>query len=154
MISEIFSGLVQHNRFIFFNTYIHAFAGVFIATALYTFLSKVFKERWHYFTVIFFPAVFGSVFPDLIFILSTYIEQRSLDGMFFLLTHGGDVHSTFHFHFPLVLVAPTTLFFVLVMNRIVKKSYFDHLPKWAFALICVLSLAAAFFHIYMDLVGF
>ena len=88
------------------------------------------------------------------FILSTLIERRSLDGIFDILTSGGEVHSVFHWHVTIVLVIPTTIFLVMLMNKSLRKSYFDHLPKGSFWIISVISLAAALFHVYMDLVGF
>ena len=152
--NDLVAGLIQHNTFIFFNTYIHIFAGLLLAITIYPFLSKQLKERWNYFLVVFFPAVFGSLFPDLAFIVSSAIEQRSLDGMFEILTHGGAVHSAFHWHSTLVLVVPTTVFVVMLFNRWKDGQFFDHLPKYSFWIISALSLLAALFHIYMDLVGF
>ena len=153
MIREIIQGLKVHNEFIFFNTYIHFFVGVFIALAVYPFLSKKLKLRYNYIFLIFFPAVFGSIFPDLMFIVSTLVKQRSLYGLFDLLSTGGDVYTTFHFGFPLVLVVPCTFFIVMVVNRIFKKS-FDNFPKWGLFWLCLLSLFSALFHIYLDGVGF
>src|SRR3989338_2217775 len=112
--NDLVALLVEHNTFIFFNTYIHLLAGLLLSVSVYPFLSSLLKERWNYFSVVFFPALFGSVFPDLMFILSTLIERRSLDGIFEILTHGGDVHSAFHWHVTIVLVIPTTIFLVML----------------------------------------
>jgi len=153
MIREIIEGLKVHNEFIFFNTYIHLFVGVFIALAVYPFLSNKLKNRYNYSLLIFFPAVFGSVFPDLMFIISTIIKERSIYGLFDILSHGGDVYTTFHFGFPLILVVPCTFFIVMVVNRVFKKS-FDNFPKWGLIWLSVISLFCALFHIYLDMVGF
>lgn len=151
---QLVSILVTNNTFLFFNVYIHILAGLLIAASISPFLSKELKERWSYFSVVFFPALFGSVFPDLMFILSSLIEHHSLDGLFDILTHGGEVHSTFHWHITILLVIPTTIFLVMLMNKKKKGSYFDHLPKWSFWIISAVALGAALFHVYMDLVGF
>jgi len=152
--NDILQGLVEHNTFIFFNTYIHIIVGIVLATALYPFLSKKGRERWTYFTIVFFPLIFGSIFPDLMFILSSLVESRSLNSLFFVLTSGGAVHSTFHFHFPLVLVAPVTLCLVMLMNKWITKKYFDHMPRWSFILVCGLAIGGAVMHVYMDTLGF
>ncbi len=151
---QLVSILVTNNTFLFFNVYIHILAALLLSASVYPFLSPLLKERWNYFSVVFFPLLFASVFPDLMFIISTLVERRSLDGVFDILTHGGEVHSVFHFHLPIILVAPTTMMLVMLMNKKVKGSYFDHLPKWSFILICALSIFAALFHVYLDLVGF
>lgn len=146
-------GFQQHKVFIFWNFLSHFFAGVLIATAVFPFLPKTFQKRKHYFLTVFFPSVFGSLFPDLMFITSTVLKLRTLNGLFFALSGGGDIYSVFHFGFPIVLVVPTTVFFVFVMNRLILKK-FDSLPKWSFALISALALFGAIFHIFMDSVGF
>ena len=153
MISEIITGLSAHKEFIFFNTFSHIIVGIVIATAIFPFLSEKLKNRYNYFIVVFFPAVFGSVFPDLMFIVSTLVKHRSLTGLFDALSHGGEVYSAFHFGFPLVLVVPTTVFILILINKVFKK-IFDRFPKWCIALVTVISLFCAFFHIFMDGVGF
>lgn len=152
--NELVTILVTNNTFLFFNVYIHVLAGLLLAGSVYPFLSESLKKPWNYFSVVFFPALFGSVFPDLMFILTTLIEKHSLEGIFDILTHGGEVHSVFHWHVTIVLVIPTTIFVVMLMNKKVQKSYFDHLPRYSFWIISSLCLAAALFHVYMDLVGF
>lgn len=152
--NQIINGLLNHKQFIFNNFIIHIIAGLLIPTIIYPFLSKKYKEEWNYLTLIFFPALFGSIFPDLIFLLSTWIRNRSLYNLFYLLTHGGDVYNAFHFEFPLILVIPTTVFFVMIINRIFKGQYFDNLPKYKLLYIAIISLASAFIHIGLDLVGF
>ncbi|MBI5872455.1 hypothetical protein HZB88_05250 [archaeon] len=155
MIAErIINGLLYHKQFIFNNLIVHILAGLFIPSIVYPFLSKEYKKIWNYFLLVFFPALFGSIFPDLIFALSTWIKERSLDNLFYLLTHGGDVYTSFHFGFPLILVVPTTLFFVLVLNRAFNRQYFDNLPKYKLLSIALISLISALMHIGLDLVGF
>jgi hypothetical protein len=153
MISEIIAGLMNHGDFIFFNTISHLIAGIVIATAIFPFLSEKLKNRYNYFIVVFFPAVFSSVFPDLMFISSTIVKHRSLTGLFDALSHGGDVYSAFHFGLPLILVVPTVVFILILINKVFKKS-FDRFPKWCIALVTLISLFCAGFHIIMDGVGF
>lgn len=149
MIKEIIEGLKVHNDFAFFNTYIHLFVGVFIASALYPFLSK----KKEYIPLVFFPAVFGSIFPDLIFIVSTLFKERSLTGLFYLLSNGGDAYSVFHFGFPLILVIPCTVFIVMIANKVMRRK-FDDFPKWGLTWMCLVSFFSALFHVYLDCVGF
>ena len=152
--NDLVALLIEHNTFIFFNTYIHILAGLLLAISIYPFISPLLKEKWNYFCIVLFPAFFGSVFPDLMFILTTLIEKRSLNGLFEALTHGGDVHSAFHWHATISLVIPTTIFLVMLMNKRKKGFYIDHLPKASFWIMSAISLFAALFHVYMDLVGF
>lgn len=153
MIAEIFSGLWIHREFIFFNVCFDVLAGIFLATALYPFLSKKLKERYNYTLLVFFPSLFGAVFPDTMFILSSVIEKRSLNGIFYTLSHGGEVYTAFHFHLPIILVIPCVFFIVMLVNRIVKKK-FALFPKWGLLLACMLSLIAALMHVFLGTVGF
>lgn len=151
--SEIVSGLWIHKEFIFYNVVIDFLAGIFLATALYPFLGKKGKERYNYIILVFFPSVFGAVFPDLMFILSSLIEKRSLNDLFYTLSHGGEVYSAFHFHLPIILVIPCTFFVIMLVNRIVKKR-FSGFPKWSLLLGCILALLAALMHVFLGTVGF
>ncbi len=152
-LKEIFIGLVQHREFIFFNTGVHVLFALLLASSIFPFLSNKLRARYNYFFVVFFPALFGSLFPDLMFIISTWVKERSLNGLFYLLSHGGDIYNSFHFAFPIILVVPTTVFLVFVFNKILRHK-FDDFPKWSFLLICVISLFCALFHVFMDSVGF
>ncbi len=153
-------------KFIAVNGLSHLFMGIFLSTALYPFL-KEFKERFNYFLFVFFPLVFGSLFPDLLFAISTLIRSGSLKSWGYLLKHGGEIHSVFHRDIALVLVIPSTVFLVIVLVYLVNfirylvswgKKYdkikLDNLPrKWL--LICSgLSLLGAVVHLLMDVVGF
>ena len=153
IIKEIIQGLIQHREFIFFNFGIHVFFAALLSISIFPFLSNKLKASYNYFWVVFFPAMFGSLFPDLMFIISTMIKQRSIDGSFFLLSHGGEIYNAFHFAFPIVLVIPCTVFIVLIMNKIFRHK-FDDFPKWSFLLMCIISLFCAFAHILFDSIGF
>ena len=153
IVGQLVTGFIEHKEFIFFNTLIHIFVGIFIATALYPFLSKKFKERYTYFMVVFLPSVFGSFFPDLIFIVSVLANQRSITALFDALSQGGSVYEAFQYNLPFLLVIPSTVTLILVLNRIFRKK-FDDLPKWSFLLICLLSLLGACVHLFMDSIGF
>jgi hypothetical protein len=153
MIQEIITGFFAHKEFIFFNYLIHIFVGALVATAIFPFLNNKYRARYNYFLSVFFPAMFGSLFPDMMFIISTLIKNRSLVGLFYLLSHGGDVYSVFHFAFPVILVIPCVVFFVLILNKIFKKK-FDEFGWKGLILMCMIALGSALLHILMDLVGF
>ena len=152
MISELMAGLWMHREFLFYNVMIDILVGIFLATALYPFLGKKIKERYTYALFVFFPSVFGAVFPDVMFIFSSVLEKRSFDGLFYTLSHGGEVYTTFHFHLPIVLVIPCVFFVMMLVNRLVKGKF--HAPKWALLLGCLLSLLAALMHVFLGTVGF
>jgi hypothetical protein len=152
-IQEVIKGLIKHKEFIFFNDVIHIIAGISFATALFPFLSKKLKNKFEYFTVVFFPAVFGSMFPDLMFICSTLFEHRSIDGLFLELSNGGHVYSSFHFSFPIILVIPTTVFLMLIFTKAVRGK-FDELPGWSILWMSLVALFCALLHIFMDTIGF
>jgi len=107
----------------------------------------------NYTVLVFFPALFGSIFPDLMFIISTIIEKRSLYGLFDTLSHGGDIYSAFHFGFPLILVVPSMFFIVFIVHRIFRKRMCFISWRILFMMIS-LTLLSALFHIYLDGVGF
>ncbi len=153
ILQEIFSGLWTYREFIFYNVIIDMLAGIFLATALYPFLGKKLKERYNYALLVFFPSLFGAVFPDLMFILSSVVEKRSFEGIFYTLSHGGEVYSAFHFHLPIILVIPCVFFIIMIVNRLVKKK-FASFPTGALSLACMLSLLAAFMHVFLGTVGF
>ena len=153
MLRTLITGFIEHKEFIFFNFMIHFLVGVLLATAIYPFLKEEVKERYNYFMLIFFPAVFGSIFPDIIFLVSTLAEHRTLYGLFELLSSGGTVYSTFHSHVPLLLVIPTTVFLVLIINKIFGK-WLDQLPSWNLLFISLISGFAAGLHLFLDSVGF
>jgi len=171
----IFRWVVENMYFIVFNWGSHLVAGAVIATIIFPFLSKQYKKRINYFLFVFFPALFGSDFPDLLFVISTFIKNRTLEGMRVLLESGGSIHSVFHKDIPLLLVIPTTVFFVLVIiyaingfkkikGKIIYKFFplkkqpekisLDNLPgKWLI-LVSIIALLTATLHIIMDMVGF
>lgn len=153
VISQVITGLNAHKEFIFFNTGIHFIVGVLIATSLYPFLSKKLKEPMNYAWFVFFPALFGSIFPDLIFIISTFVQHRTLNGLFESLSHGGEIYSAFHFGFPLLLVVPSMFFIVFIAHRLLRKRMC--FINWKiFTFMILISLLSALFHIYLDGVGF
>ena len=153
IIQEIIQGFRNHNEFIFFNYLIHVFAGAFIATIIFPFLNNKSRAGYNYTIMVFFPAMFGSLFPDMMFIISTLIQNRSLVGLFYLLSHGGDVYSTFHFAFPVILVIPCVVFCVMVINKIFKRK-FDEFGWKGLMLMSLVGLFSALLHILMDSVGF
>ena len=153
IIGQLVTGFIEHKEFIFFNTLIHIFVGIFIATAIYPFLSKKFKESYNYFMAVFLPSVFGSFFPDFIFIVSVLAKQRSLTDLFDALSHGGTVYTAFQYNLPFLLVIPSTVTLILLLNRVFRKK-FDDLPRWSFVLICLFSLIGACAHLFMDSIGF
>ncbi len=153
IISEIIIGFWKHKEFIFFNSLIHIFVGVFVASSIFPFLNNKYRARYNYILSVFFPAIFGSVFPDMMFIISTLIKNRSLNGLFYLLSHGGEVYSSFHFAFPIILVVPCTVFFVMIFNKIFRKK-FDEFGWGGLILMSLIALSCALFHIFMDLIGF
>ena len=152
MIFELMAGLWTHREFLFYNVMIDILAGIFLATALYPFLGKKLKENYNYALFVFFPSVFGAVFPDMMFILSSVLEKRSFEGLFYTLSHGGEVYTTFHFHLPIVLVIPSVFFVMMLVNKLVKKKF--HAPKWALLLGSLLSLVATLMHVFLWTVGF
>ena len=153
VLSEIITGLSTHNEFIFFNTYIHFIVGILIATAIYPFLSRKLKTPLNYAWFVFFPALFGSIFPDLMFIISTLVEHRSIYGLYEALSHGGEIYSAFHFGFPLILVVPSMFFIVFIVHRLFRKRMCFISWKILFMMMS-LSLLSALLHIYLDGVGF
>lgn len=153
IIKEIIGGFKNHKEFIFFNYLVHIFAGAFVATIIFPFLDNRHRAKYNYFMNVFFPAMFGSLFPDMMFITSTLIKNRSLEGLFYLLSHGGEVYSVFHFAFPIILVIPCTVFCVMVMNKIFKKK-FDEFGWKGLILMSLIALLSALLHILMDSVGF
>lgn len=64
-IQEVIKGLIKHKEFIFFNDVIHIIAGISFATALFPFLSKKLKNKFEYFTVVFFPLCLVQCFQTL-----------------------------------------------------------------------------------------
>ncbi|MBS3170569.1 hypothetical protein J4223_02215 [Candidatus Woesearchaeota archaeon] len=151
--SELIQGFLEHKEFIFFNHLVHVFAGAFIATVIFPFLNNRYRSRYNYVLTVFFPAMFGSLFPDMMFIISTLIKNRSLTGLFDALSGGGDVYSTFHFAFPVILVIPCVVFFVLIINKIFKRK-FDEFGWKGLILMSLIGLFSALLHILMDSVGF
>ena len=151
--------IADNLRFIVSNWVSHIVAGVFIATALYPFLNKECRKRFNYAFFVFIPAVFGSVFPDTLFIISTLIQHRQLAGLRYLLEHGGSIHAVFHKTVALALVIPTTVFVVLVLVYLVNwvcsllgKEEFSFPSKWIL-LVSAISIFSSFLHIVMDATG-
>jgi len=169
--------LVADNlRFIVFNWGFHIVAALVLSSAVYAFLSKNYKKRLNYFLFVFFPALFGSEFPDILFTLSTLIKYGTSKNLIFILEHGGYVHAVFHKDIALLLVIPSTVFIILVIISLINKTIrfkeflsqkisfikapklekikLDCLPNKWIVMSSVISLVAAVSHIIMDLVGF
>tara|TARA_Y100000310_G_C20358546_1_gene657839 strand:+ start:22 stop:534 length:513 start_codon:yes stop_codon:yes gene_type:complete len=168
-LQRILNWLGENFKFVAVNGLSHLVAGFLIPTMIYPFLNKAYQKRINYFLLVFFPAVFGSIFPDLLFAISTFIKSQGLKSWSYLLKHGGEIHSVFHRDIALALVIPTTVFLIIVMVYLInfvkylfgkgwKQKYvkikLDELPgKWL--LWCsVISFFGAGLHILMDVVGF
>tara|TARA_Y100000310_G_C20684197_1_gene817951 strand:+ start:879 stop:1340 length:462 start_codon:yes stop_codon:yes gene_type:complete len=152
VLNQIIAGINTHNEFVFFNTGIHLIAGVLIATAIYPFLSRKLQKKYNYILLAFFPAVLGSIFPDLILTVSTLIQHRAIYGLFEALT-AGEMLSFYHFGLPLILIVPTVVLTILIINRIFKKTV-KQFPAWSFRLVFITSILSILLHIYLDGVGF
>jgi hypothetical protein len=152
VLNQIIAGINTHNEFVFLNTGIHLIAGVIIATAIYPFLSKRLKKRYNYILLAFFPAVLGSIFPDLILTISTLIQHWEINGLFEALT-ASEMLSFYHFGLPLILIVPTVVLTILIINKIFQKTI-KQFPAWTFRLVFITSILSTLFHIYLDGVGF
>lgn len=151
----VYGSISDNLQFIFANWVSHIFIGVFIATALYPLLGDEYRNRLNYFFFIFVPAVFSSVFPDLLFVVSTFISHPKLAGLRYLLEHGGSIHAVFHKTIALILVIPAAVFIVLVLvssARSLSKKELAFPEHWI-PIVSALSLFSAFLHIVMDATG-
>ena len=165
---RIMEWLSTNFKFIAVNGLSHLLMGLLLSTALFPFLNKDYQKRLNYFLLVFFPALFGSVFPDLLFALSTLIRSKGLSSWGYLLQHGGAVHSVFHRDIALALVIPTTVFLVLVLVYLInfikylfggwKEGYdkikLDLLPRFWLLSVSLISFIGAVLHLLMDMVGF
>ncbi len=154
-INYVFSSISDNLQFIVANWVSHIFIGVFIATALYPLLDREYRNRFNYLFFVLVPAVFSSVFPDLLFTISTFINHRQLAGLRYLLEHGGSIHAVFHKTIALTLVIPVTVFVVLVLVSSARSLEKKELvfPEYWIPIVSALSLFSAFLHIVMDATG-
>ena len=154
-------------KFVAVNGLSHLLMGMLIGTILYPFLSSNYQRRLNYTLFVFFPAVLGSIFPDLLFAISTLVKSGGSLSWGYLLQHGGAIHSVFHRDIALALVVPTTVFLVIVFVYLINfiryviswgKTYnkikLDELPKGWLLISSGLSLVGAVLHLLMDMMGF
>ena len=90
ILQRIMEWFTANFKFVAVNGLSHLFVGMLIGTMIFPFLNKNYQKRTHYFLLVFFPAVFGSIFPDLLFTISTLLKSGSLKGWGYLLQHGGN----------------------------------------------------------------
>lgn len=104
-----------------------------------------------------FPAVFGSIFPDLGFVVYVLIKHRSLYGLMDMFESGGAVHAAFHGWLSL-LVVPIILLLVAgityLINKIKGADAEMSLPSKWWLIVSIVSLFGAILHLVMDTVGF
>lgn len=155
----VYGSISANLQFIFANWVSHLFAGTFIATAIYPLLGDEYRKRANYFLFVFIPAVFGSVFPDLLFVVSTLIRHPQLAGLRYLLEHGGSIHAVFHETIALALVVPAAVFAALVLfysvnwaYRLLGKEGLGLPGKWI-VLVSAIAMFSALLHIMMDATG-
>ncbi|MFC1768589.1 hypothetical protein ACFLZX_02395 [Nanoarchaeota archaeon] len=161
LVSEIYKLLLENGVFILVNYGSHIAAGVLIATILYPFLGNNFKKRANYVVFVMVPAIFASTFADHLFILSSLIKHRSIDGLRIVLEDGGAMHSVFHTDIALLLVIPSTVFLVMMVRFFLgyireNTQYLKKVKlvkKWVLW-VSILSLVCALIHLVMDFVGF
>ena len=168
-LQRIMEWLGSNFKFIALNGLSHIIMGCLIPTVSYPFLNEDYRKRINYFLFIFFPAILGSIFPDLLFAVSTFIKSNGLKGWGYLLKHGGEIHSVFHRDVALALVIPTAVFLIIVLIYLINfvkylkgrgwrnnytKILLDKLPSKWLLISSVITFVSAGLHIVMDVVGF